>query len=445
MANLDDIFTNRELDLQKRFMQENVGRGAGKGIGNMAKTINVGKALAEYTPYVGDIWDVGQGLYEATHGHPLVGTGQALLGGAGLAANIMFPGAGSFAKAGIKAGIKQGVKSGVKAAGKKATKKAIQEAVEPNKVMKAIENYAKFNRSAGGQILTAGAPNLLYRTNNKANSQDPYDIGDLDEIPAEQLTGGGSIGLPPLPDGYQGGMIGGQAPTQATLQEILQGAGNTNLPVASQTNEEDIKYLNDYITQLRDINQPYIDELKKYYNNYYKMLDRAQRAQGYWQGIAGLTGNQNWTKLADIYNPLTTEANRVNLVKQIQDAQTGDINAINEIMGNLAIADDLGLPPESVFANKNLLTAMSMKDRERTKLEIALANNLVKTYGIDKNYARALAVQALRNQGALDVANINAQAFGYGGNYQAAPGLTQQGTAQPTSAEGALFRQVTGR
>ena len=51
---------------------------------NMAKS--GGKTVAEYTPYIGDTIDIGEGIYQATHGHPWLGSGQAILGGAGLAA-----------------------------------------------------------------------------------------------------------------------------------------------------------------------------------------------------------------------------------------------------------------------------------------------------------------------------------------------------------------------
>jgi hypothetical protein len=135
---------------------------------------------------------------------------------------------------------------------------------------------------------------------------------------------------------------------------------------------------------------------------------------------------------------MLAEANKVELQKKVQEAQAGDLNAINEIMGNLALAQEMGLPPEAAFANKNLLTMMAAKEREANRYQIALENNLMKKYGIDRNYARALAVQAMRGQTARDVANINAAAYG------TAPGLNRQGTAQQGN-EQALFQQVLGK
>ena len=81
---------------------------------------------------------------------------------------------------------------------------------------------------------------------------------------------------------------------------------------------------------------------------------------------------------------------------------------------------------------------MAAKEREANRYQIALENNLMKKYGIDRNYARALAVQAMRGQVARDVANINAAAYG------TAPGLNRQGTAQQGN-EQALFQQILGK
>ena len=216
------------------------------------------------------------------------------------------------------------------------------------------------------------------------------------------------------------------------------------LTEAPESNQFNIQAINDYIQQLKDINQPYSDALQNYINNYDDLYKRNYNAQRYWAAMSGLAKNPNYRNVAEAYNPLVQEANRLNAIKQLQQQQASDINAINEIMGNLAVAKEIGLEPEAAFANKNLLTALSMKDREENKLRIALENNLVKKYGIDKNYAKALAQQALRNQGALNVALTNAAAFGGLGGYQPitnmqpAPGLTPQGTAQTQSKNQAI-------
>ena len=239
-----------------------------------------------------------------------------------------------------------------------------------------------------------------------------------------------------------GGLTGMAAPTlEGQLQELLSGAPKAKEGASGESSDKNIQAINDYISKLQEVNQPYTEALNNYINNYNDLVRGNFNAQRYFTAMAGLSGNQGYNKLAEALNPLNNEANRINAMKMVRDAEAGNVNAINEMMGNLAMAEELGLPPEAAFANKNLLTAMSMQDREKTKLEIALANNLVKKYGIDKNYARAIAQQQLRNQGSLAVANTYMSGGGQPGR-----GLTQQGTAQPSnSAEGALFKQVVGR
>lgn len=231
--------------------------------------------------------------------------------------------------------------------------------------------------------------------------------------------------------GQVSGQVSGQPTAQVQAQALAQQLGG-NPPVANKqdadTQQANINTINDYVSKLQEINRPYIDALTTYYNNYPKMLDQQQRAAGYWMGASALTGNPKWAQMANYYNPIQNEANRLSTLKTLQDAQAGDVNAINEVMGNLAMAQEMGLPPEAAFANKNLLTMMAARDREANKYQIAVENNLMKKYGIDRNYARALAVQAMRGQNALDVASMYTNAYGNGGGV--APGLNRQGGVQ---------------
>lgn len=240
--------------------------------------------------------------------------------------------------------------------------------------------------------------------------------------------------------------------TQQQALTLAQQLGN-NTPASTQqavdNQQGNVDAINDYVSKLQNVNQPYIDALQKFSSNYDDLVRRNFNAQRYFTAMAGLSGNQGYTRLADALNPINNEINKLNTLKTLRDAQAGDINAINEVMGNLAMAQEMGLPPEAAFANKNLLTMMAAKEREANRYQIALENNLMKKYGIDRNYARALTVQAMRGQNALDVANIYTGAYTGG----AAPGLNRQGGVQTTyrplankqqSQEASLFQQVTG-
>lgn len=203
----------------------------------------------------------------------------------------------------------------------------------------------------------------------------------------------------------------------ATLAQQLVDANGIQEPTEQAVNTQAI---NDYIQQLKDINQPYVDALKNYVDNYNNMLDQRQRNARLWQGVASLTGNPAWAKMGEQYNTLSNEANRVNAIKQLQDAQAGDINAINEVMGNMALAKEMDLPYEAAFANKNLLTALTANRRMLTDWEKAQLAAELKRYGIDVGYKKAIDVQGMRGQNALDVANTY-----MGGGV--APGLNAQG------------------
>lgn len=368
---------------------------------------NIAKTGLEYSPYVGDAIDIGEGLYQATHGHPWLGTGQTALGIGGMAANLMFPGAGSVGKAAVKGAVKGTAKKAV------------------TKAPSILEKFARWNRSGKGIIQSTALPNIGYWVSDQFNNPQNSTGVPLEILDDNQLTGSKGVQV-----NNKSGQVSGQPTTQAQALALAQQLGS-NPPTTSQqevdTQQANINAINDYVSKLQDINRPYIDALKNYSDRYDDLVKNNFNAQRYFTAMAGLTGNNNYSRLADSINPLVIEGNKIDLQKKIQDAQAGDLNAINEIMGNLAMAQEMGLPPEAAFANKNLLTMMAARDREANKYQIALENNLMKKYGIDRNYARALTVQAMRGQNALDVASMYTGAYGNGGG--TAPGLDQKGNA----------------
>jgi hypothetical protein len=226
--------------------------------------------------------------------------------------------------------------------------------------------------------------------------------------------------------------MGGQPTTQAQALALAQQLGG-NPPVASQqeadTQQANINTINDYISKLQEINQPYIESLQKFADNYSDLYNQNQLYNRRMRDLSAITGSPLWYQSAKDYNPLEVEATKIDLQKKIQDAQAGDLNAINEIMGNLAMAQEMGLSPEAAFANKNLLTAMTMRDRNLTNREIAQLNNAAKIQIALQNAQNRLAVQNLRNQGGMTNALIYAGQYG-----QPAVGLNQQGTASNAPA-----------
>ena len=219
--------------------------------------------------------------------------------------------------------------------------------------------------------------------------------------------------------------ISGRPTTQAQALALARQLGG-NHPVINQQDASDqqanVNAINDYVSRLQEINQPYIESLQKFADNYGDLYNQNQLYNRRMRDLSAITGSPLWYQSAKDYNPLEVEATKIDLQKKIQDAQAGDLNAINEIMGNLAMAQEMGLSPEAAFANKNLLTAMTMRDRNLTNREIAQLNNAAKLQIALQNAQNRLAVQNLRNQGGMTNALIFAGQYG-----QPAVGLNQQG------------------
>ena len=273
---------------------------------------------------------------------------------------------------------------------------------------------------------------IVKEKNNNTNSTGvPFEV--LDD---NQLTGGKSVQV-----NNKSRQVSGQPTTQVQALALAQQLGG-NPPVANQqevdTQQANINAINDYVSRLQEINQPYVESLQRFADNYGDLYNQNQLYNRRMRDLSAITGSPLWYQSAKDYNPLEVEATKIDLQKRIQDAQAGDLNAINEIMGNLAMAQEMGLPPEAAFANKNLLTMMAARDREANRYQIALENNLMKKYGIDRNYARALTVQAMRGQNALDVASMYTGAYGNGGGV--APGLNKQGTTNNVASMDAMLQ-----
>ena len=266
----------------------------------------------------------------------------------------------------------------------------------------AENNFQPYNGNLTTEVLDA-LDRFMNGKNNSTNGNKGKDT----------TNGGGKSGT-------------GKGTTKSQAQAIANQSlsGQSIVQPSEQANEQaNIQAINDYVQQLKDINQPYVDALQNYLNNYDRLARDNYARNRYWQGIASITGNPNWAKMANDYNPIANEANKINTIKTLQDVQAGNVNAINEIMGNLAMAEEMGLPPEAAFANKNLLTAMTMRDRNLTNREIAQLNNAIKLQVALQNAQNRLAVQNLRNQGGMTNALIYAGQYG-----QPAPGLNAQGT-----------------
>ena len=158
-------------------------------------------------------------------------------------------------------------------------------------------------------------------------------------------------------------------------------------------------------------NQPYLEALQNYLNNYDDIMNQSRRQQRYWAGAAGFTGNDAYRDLAKSYSPEQVEANRVQLIKALAEAKQGNIGELNKLVGNAKTAMSMGLPAEAGLASKDMLNALVNLQRSRDLLEgkryTADVGYEGKRYGADANlygrqYASDLALQGRMYQATLD-------------------------------------------
>lgn len=412
----------------EQVIQEAVGKSAKKGITKAGL-----KTALKYAPLAGDAYDIYRGITQAFNGHPYVGLGQAGLGAFGLATL----GAGSLVKSAGKAGLKGVAKRALGKAG-----------------MRQVSKLAKKTSSIPYVVGSAVIPEVLYRRGGKSNQQQdsnatqPKDNQQKGYEDINELNN-----LPPI--------------NYPTIEEIIANGSNNQLPIGSNQEEtspdvmEEIvrQYNNstepqsvgsmvDYQRQLLEKNRPYIEGLENYYKNYQTNLDEANRIKRYFTGLAGWSGNDKWAELANDYNPLNIEANKLNLIKQLQEARTGNLDEINRIIGNVAIARDLGLPDEAALASKELLNARAAQQKNllgyNARVYDTNVDNATRMAIKQGDWDTAFKLQKMKNQGSLNNAFASSAPFymepatmaevmkmlGTNPKYIPARGLNQEGMAQ---------------
>ena len=459
---INELYRNREMDLGKALERAGV---KNKPISNpsmVGKTIRAGKTAAEFLPYVGDVYDIGRGTYQAFHGHPFVGTGQALLGGAGLAANILFPGGGTVGKAAVKAGAKGLVKGGAKI-GKELAK-------ETPKLADAIRNYAKVNRSIGGQIGTTIAPEVLYKmfgndegatTTKPVTALEEVDMQDQPIQPTnniQQYTGGGYV-----PDSIEQLLNNIPADQRYVSPEEQQiDIQNTTDGVQSGN---DISGLLDYYNKQIELLKPYKEGLKGLIDNYEDYQRQAFNRDRYLAGIAGWSGNDNFAKMMGKYNPAQIEATRLDLLNKLAQSEVAEAQGANNILGTADMMQRAGLPasmalvdPAMIGKLSNVLSAQTAAEARKyvadqnykAKVLDTQLDNVIKYYSKVGDWDTALKLQGMRSQNRLQstyiqqlpwvtdytMLNEAMKQFGYPINIQP---TQQQGTTQPITAND-LFR-----
>lgn len=249
----------------------------------------------------------------------------------------------------------------------------------------------------GGKDSNANTPNDLINQLQQGNGVVPFeeitppqtDVSDLQKI--------GAVVTPSRNRNMS-------TYTASNKQSTANSESNIVNNEASIQPTEDVDVINNYLSRLRGINRPYIKALESYLNNYNKNLDQARRADLYFYGANLAKGLD--PRAGQKFNPLQNQMDIINVIKALQDAKAGDMSSVDELAGNVAIAQQIGLPPQAAFANKNLLSALTSNMKYQTDLEKARIIDAMRRYGYDSAYSRAIMQQLLRNQGSRENALI---------------------------------------
>lgn len=372
---------------------------------------NVGSTALRYAPITGDLIDIGAGVRSISQGHPWIGAGQLGLGGLGLLGSMATLPAGGIGSALVKAGIKKLAKQSYRALPKMA-KYVVKAPIKRQAGVVGLEMLK------GGDDIQKQPQQELQPIQQEGNSLPPIEELNIDPAniePFSNISQGANnyvAPLPPLPDTQYSGYI-----VDGNVEQPQQQVGLGDIS----------KLLEIYGGQINKMNQPYIEALQDYLNNYNNYIDNSERRKRFYAGLAGLSGNNNYAGIANDYNPVDVEANKLNLLNQLLQTKYSNFNAINNLLGNATIAQQLGLPAEASLADKNLLNAYTSQQRAlyglegkkyssdlgyKGRLEEAYIDNATKRAIEQGRIDNAIALQQLKNNSYLTGKTIDASAYG---------------------------------
>lgn len=312
---------------------------------NKAKVLNAGKVL----PYVGDIINIGQGGYQAFHGHPFVGTGQAAIGAASLLGDLYTGGR----------------------AGTILTPLAKQ----------AYKALSKNLMTKGGRVLSTAIPNLLYLNNDDDTSTATENVSppidkvnefninkSLGSIPKQNVYPIGSIqsnNIPVVSDGIS--KIIARETNNNNQQPLQEQIAQEEQSVQVPTGTESAEYVSvqpqpDYSLALLEAIQ---QQQQANTDRYIRDLDRYRYNLPFAQLTDYLTKRSNAGYAAALKNPYLAEIGsigNVDYVTELPKISKEQASVLNNLLSsnigryaNMQAARDAGLSPLTGLSDKTLL------------------------------------------------------------------------------------------
>ena len=173
-------------------------------------------------------------------------------------------------------------------------------------------------------------------------------------------------------------------PQQPQMNNIPMADPVNNLPEEHEpySQADNSQAILNYYTNLSNRNNEYIKKLNDFYNNYDNNLEKNIDRQMYFNALAGWTGNDRWSKMGEYVDPMRNEATKLELYKQLLDAQSENDKGVLNMAGNLALMKKMGLDPSMAMADpKTFSSAVSLMKTQQYmegKKEIAKLNNIEK-------------------------------------------------------------------
>ena len=211
----------------------------------------------------------------------------------------------------------------------------------------------------------------------------------------------GNVILPNLP----GTAIAGDLPdistaTGNTANSLSEdGIEDINAQSGISTSSDLDKLLEAYERRL-SVNQPYMNALWQYIENYPEMQRAAMNRDKWLTGVSILSGSPEFKNMIGKYNPADIEATRLDLLNKLLQTKANELSGMDELIGRAALTKTGNLPIEAALADKDTFKAMS---------PILSSINALKgrTYTTDINNQTKLQIAKMNLEGMLYRAKMN--------------------------------------
>ena len=313
---------------------------------NKAKVLNAGKVL----PYVGDIINIGQGGYQAFHGHPFVGTGQAAIGAASLLGDLYTGG---------KAGT-----------------------ILTPLAKQAYKALSKNLMTKGGRVLSTAIPTLIYLNTGKKSDKDSKDTPPSSNNKVDDFSINSSLGvLPKLDSKPSSSTKTNNAPVvsdgiakiiaretsnnnqQPSQEQMVQEEQSVQVPTDAESTEYvSVQQQPDYSLALLEAIQ---QQQQANTDRYIRDLDRYRYNLPFAQLTDYLTKRSNAGYAAALHNPYLANVGsigNVDYVTELPKISKEQASVLNNLLSsnigryaNMQAARDAGLSPLTGLSDKTLL------------------------------------------------------------------------------------------